>query len=307
MIDLFATQLNSIAHPSSLIPHPSSFILTLWSWEPSVLIGCAALVYGYLLLVQFRFELGRTLLFGLGIFFLLVALVSPLHTLGDTYLFTAHMVQHLFLLQVVPPLLLLGLPVKPLRRLLRWRVANWVESVLGFPVVAWFCGIGVLWAWHLPFLYEATLHNHAIHIVEHLSFLVAATIFWWPVMSPLPERRFSHLFTILYLVAAALASSLLGVLLTFAPSILYPSYINPVDTYGLLPLLRGNWGFNPALDQQLGGIIMWVLGGVAYLAGVLTVLGRWYSQTERDNYNKEVQTEDAVKAAPSGRGPLLSE
>lgn len=268
-------QQNNILHPSSFI------LLTLWEWHPSVLLGCGLLIYGYLVVIKFKWR-GRAWLFGTGVGLLFLALESPLHTLADTYLFSAHMVQHILLIQIIPPLLLLSLPEKPLRRFLSWKPAGGLASFLGIPFVAWIIGIGTMWIWHLPTLYNATLLDHNVHIAQHLTFLVAATILWWPVLSPVAERRSSNLFTMLYLFSAAIASSLLGVILTFAPEVLYPGYLSPVDSFGVLGLLRNDIGISPQLDQQLGGLIMWALGGVSYLAGVFIVLGRWYNETNRE-------------------------
>lgn len=264
------------------ISQPSIFtLLTLWEWHPSVLLGCGLLIYGYLVVIKFKWR-GRAWLFGTGVGLLFLALESPLHTLADTYLFSAHMIQHILLIQIIPPLLLLSLPEKPLRRFLSWKPAGGLASFLGIPFVAWIIGIGTMWIWHLPALYNATLLDHNVHIAQHLTFLVAATILWWPVLSPVAERRSSNLFTMLYLFSAAIASSLLGVILTFAPEVLYPGYLSPVDSFGVLGLLRNDIGISPQLDQQLGGLIMWALGGVSYLAGVFIVLGRWYNETNRE-------------------------
>jgi cytochrome c oxidase assembly factor CtaG len=247
-----------------------------------VLLGCAALVLGYAAAVRLRFS-KAALAFMLGDLVLLIALVSPLHTLGDTYLFSAHMLQHLLLLLVVPPLLLLGLPSEVIQAALRRPLLCRSEQFIGQPIIAWTVGLGAMWLWHLPVLYNAALHREAIHIIEHLCFLVTAMIFWWPVLAPLPQPRLQPLLAVLYLFAAMLVSGVLGMLLTFAGPGLYPAYLRPRDTFRILPLLHGRWGLTPAVDQQLGGLLMWVPGSLVYLAAIIGVLARWYGAPD-ENY-----------------------
>ena len=131
-------------------------LTTAWDGEPSVLIGCAALIAGYVAMTRRRPSRDAGYFFA-GVFVLLFAQCSPLDALGDSYLFSAHMIQHLLLLLIVPPLLILGIPA--------WLAAQWlgsphvrmVERVLRQPAIAWLLGIGVMYLWHLPALYNATL------------------------------------------------------------------------------------------------------------------------------------------------------
>jgi putative membrane protein len=260
-------------------------LTSTWSWDPSVVLGCAALIGIYLAVVRSRIT-PRAFFFVAGVLVLLFALVSPLDTLGDTYLFSAHMVQHLLLLLIVPPLLLLGIPPWLADEVLKRPRINRAERILGKPLVAWFLGMGTIWLWHVPALYNATLTDEGIHplihIFEHLCFLVTATIFWWPVLAPEVERRLAPLATIPYLFGAAAANSVLGIILAYAPPGLYPAYLHPEETLAILPLLRDGWGLTPAVDQQLGGLVMWVPGSLVYLSGIIGALGRWYSTPEED-------------------------
>ncbi len=256
----------------------TELLTSAWAWPPSVVAGCAALLVAYGLAVGFRFS-GQTLCFVAGVLTLLLALVSPLDTLADTYLFSAHMLQHLLLLLVTPPLLLLGLPSEPRRVpfMTRRRVLRAVPAGHGSRLLAWTLGIGTMWLWHLPVLYNLTLANEGIHVLQHLCFLTTATLFWWPILTPWTEERLAPLPTILYLFAAVVASSVLGIILTFAPPGLYPAYLQPPDTLGILPLVRQGWGLSPAADQQLGGLLMWVGGSSVYFLGILAALAHWYS------------------------------
>src|ERR687888_615450 len=141
-------------------------LTSTWDWEPTVLAGCAALAAGYVVVARPRGI--RAVSFMAGVLALLLALPSPLDALGDTYLFSAHMLQHFLLILVVPPLLLLGIPPQAAERALRWEPASRAERVLGQPLLAWLGGIGTLWVWHAPALYDAALGNGGLHIVQHL-------------------------------------------------------------------------------------------------------------------------------------------
>jgi cytochrome c oxidase assembly factor CtaG len=252
-----------------------------WSWDPSVLVGCAVMLGGYLLVVRSRWT-SRAWYFVAGVLILLLALECPLDKLGDTYLFSAHMAQHLFLLFVVPPLLILGTP----RWLAEWIVdqppMDRIERSLSQPFVAWLIGIVTEWLWHLPALYNVALANENIHALQHLSFLVTATIFWWPVLKPVAETRLAPLSAVLYLFAGGAANSILGVILTYTLPGLYPTYVHPVDSLGLLSLIRDGWGISPQLDQQIGGLLMWVGGMVIFLFAIIGALARWYGVPEED-------------------------
>jgi cytochrome c oxidase assembly factor CtaG len=256
-------------------------LLTTWDWEPTVLFGCADLLVAYWLFA--RPLTGRAWLFGSGVLVLTLALVSPLDTLGDTYLFSVHMAQHLLLILVVPPMLLLGVPPPTWARLLRWGPARRAERRLARPPQSWVLGMVTLWLWHAPVLYDLAVAKEGIHVVQHLSFLVTATIFWWPVLTPLARRRLALPSAMAYLISAAFASSILGVIITFAATGLYPAYQHPIDSRHILPLIRGQWGISYALDQQLGGMLMWATGGPIYLLTCLWSLARWLQEPEEAN------------------------
>jgi putative membrane protein len=252
-----------------------------WEVEPSIVIGCALLLAVWAAAGGLRFH-RKAVWFVTGVAVLLLDLVGPLDVLGDDYLFSAHMLEHLVLVLVVAPLLLLGIPEPMARRIVAWRPAAAVERVLRRPVVAWSVAVGTLWLWHAPPLYNATLASEQVHILEHLSFLVTWTIFWWPVLTPLPESRLDPMAALLYLYAAMVANSVLGILLTFAPLGLYPAYVSPGDELGALGLIRGTWGLTPGPDQQLGGLLMWVLGMLAFLWAAMAMIARWYRMPEKE-------------------------
>ncbi|MGW8313916.1 MAG: cytochrome c oxidase assembly protein, partial [Desulfuromonadales bacterium] len=239
-------------------------ILSAWSCYPSVIGGVLVLLVVYLAVTRLR-PPPRFAWFALGLLTIVVALLSPLDILSDQYLFSAHMIQHLLLVLVAPPLLLAGLPELPVRQLMTRKIPGCIEKCLGYPLVAWILGIGTLWIWHLPALYSQTLADQRVHIAEHLSFLVTGTVFWWPLVGPAASQALNTFFAMVYLFTAALANSILGIIFAFAPTLIYTAYQNPDDSLQILKLLRENWGLSPLLDQQLGGLIMWVGGGLIFL------------------------------------------
>ncbi|MGI8587976.1 MAG: cytochrome c oxidase assembly protein [Chloroflexia bacterium] len=272
-------------------------MLSTWNFEPSVVFGCGCLLLGYVVYLRAMQPPHSALriphsafLYAAGVGVLLFSLTSPLDTLGDTYLFSAHMLQHLLLVLVVPPLLLLGLPSgvggqPPYRRRLGGQWSG----------VAWGIGVGTLWVWHLPVLFDATLRNEWVHVFEHLCFLASATVFWWPIVGPvahLGQRSLSAPAAAIYLFAASLANDMLGILITFAPPGLYAPYLHPVDWLGVLPLLRDGWGLTPAVDQQVAGLLMWIPGNLVYLAAILAQLARWYGETGGDGMALSPQMEE---------------
>ncbi len=166
----------------------SKLIFTVWEFYPSVVVGCLALLAAYGAAVHWRPD-RRAWLFLAGVVSMGWALVSFLDVLGDDYLFSAHMAQHLIFIEVVPILLLVGTPPEVMQRLLDVPIIAWAEKRLGNPWVTWLAGILVLYAWHLPVLYNAALASETVHIFQHLSFLVTSTMFWWPILSPVKDRR----------------------------------------------------------------------------------------------------------------------
>jgi putative membrane protein len=234
--------------------------MIFWDWEPSVVIGCAVLALGYIAIVR-KHALNRAPYFFAGVVLLLLDLVSPIDTLADRYLFSAHIVQHFLLALVIPPLFLLGTPAFELGALTK------LERAIGQPPVSWLLGVGTMLVWHIPVLFNAALASDGLHIFQHLSFLVTGTVFWWPILTPLESKRLPALAAVSYLFSACVCCSLLGAFLTFAPAGLYPAYLNPPAHL---------WGLDPKSDQQLGGMLMWVPGCFVYLAGILSTVMRWY-------------------------------
>jgi cytochrome c oxidase assembly factor CtaG len=208
---------------------------------------------------------------------LVVALVSPLDAMGDA-LFSAHMTQHLLLILVAAPLLVLGEPVLPMlwaiptaarRRGARWwrraTVLPAMAHALSHPSVAWVLHVGALLFWHIPAPYGWTVRHDAVHAVEHVSFLGTAMLFWWAVLQPTGRRRLSYAMSVLYVSTAGMLMGALGAILTFAPS---PWYVAHLTT-------TAPWHVTPLEDQQLAGVIMWVPAGLVYLVAASVFFMKW--------------------------------
>ncbi len=258
----------------------TSLLLTAWEFEWSINIGCAALLAVYFWKVEAN--LWRRISYVLGILVLIISLESPLDPLGDDYLFSAHMAQHLLLILIVPPLLLLGISERTTRKWLRVPWVAKAERILGRPGLAWFAAIAVMTLWHVPVFFNFALAHEGVHIFQHLTFLVTATMFWWPVLHPLPDRRLQTGAAVLYLFAAAAENSVIGIILTFARPGHYPAYLNPEDEHGALHLIRDVWGLSPAADQRLGGLLMWIPGCSVYFVAILAIVALWYTQPDTD-------------------------
>lgn len=221
----------------------------------------------------------RSWLFCAGLAAIGVALLSPIEAYEGS-LFSVHMVQHMLLELVAAPLLLAGAPITLALRVstpsVRRRLLSILQSRLmhavSFPVVAWLLFAGVNWGWHFSVLYDQALENQALHYFQHATFLGAALLFWWPVVGADPSPwRLPHPVRILYLFLAMPQNSFLGVALMSASTVLYPHYASNA---------RG-WGPSPLDDQALGGVIMWVVGDVFFLAGMMLVVVLWMRHEDR--------------------------
>ena len=273
------------------MPDPSvEFSWTAWHGHPSVVVGLLTFTGAYLLGIgplrkhygwAQGIEVGRVTAFLIGILIAFIALLSPLHELGDDYLFSAHMVQHLLLTLVVPPLLLLGTPGWLLRPLLFSPKVVRFARFATLPVVAFIIFNLVFALWHVPELYDLTLRERGIHILEHSMFIVAGVIMWWPILSQLPEvPRSPYIVQMIYLFVQPTVLSILGAMITFSDSVLYTWYAEA-------PRI---WEISPQTDQQIGGIIMWVPGGLAFLLALVIVFLVWASQEDAAMQRRRIQS-----------------
>lgn len=260
-----------------------------WSFQPMVAIPLVAAAAGWLALVRRVRRLHpsspvpafRTVAFLGGLALIAVALLSGIERY-DTTLFSVHMVQHLLLLLGAAPLIALAAPVTQVlraappevrRRVLLPVLHSTVAKVLGNPVVAWLVFTLVAWASHFSPLFDLALENEAVHSAEHVAFLAAGLLFWWPVVAADPApRRMSYPVRALYLLLQMPPSSFLGMAILFAAAPLYPHYAT----------LGAPYGIDPLADQQLAGGIMWLAGDVVLISAILAVVAAWMRHEERD-------------------------
>jgi putative membrane protein len=244
----------------------------LHDWSPPILLNIsliiAAFFYlrGWLSLRRSSRDLispSRLAAFFAGIFFLWIAIGSPLSAFDESSL-TVHMIQHILLMLVVPPLVLLGVPSLPflhglpqgfvrttLGPFLRWPPVQSLGKFLTHPLVCWILASVALLAWHVPSAFELALRSDAWHEVEHFCFLSTSILFWWPVVQPFPsESRWPRWTIPLYLFFGTFPGGALGAFLVFCDRILYPSYIEAPSLFGITPLE----------DQIFAGSLMWVFG-----------------------------------------------
>lgn len=271
------------------------FLGTAWSFEPWAVIFALALIASYAALPGSRFN-GKSLLFASGIFLMVLALVSPLDYLGRNYLFSAHMVQHILLLLVIPLMLLSGIPEAAAEKALHLPIAGGAMKFLGNPIPTWLLGVGSMWVWHMPSLHDTVMKNENLYIAQQISFVLTGVIFWWPVFTPVKGARLAPLRATLYLASACLGCTILGMLITFAGAGLYSAYANPADSAGILSYIRNDLCITPGVDQQIGGLTMWVPGCLIYLAASMVTIARWYRTPETDTAGVHAGASSLAKA-----------
>src|SRR5918911_4001792 len=246
-----------------------------WHLDPSVVIGLLLLTGAYVagVMAPRRATRGQMASFLSAMLVLFIALESPLDSVGDHYLLSAHMVQHLLLVLVVPPLLLFGTPGWVFRPLLGVAPLAAAGRVLTCGPVA-FAVYNVVFALaHLPVFFDLTLRNEGVHIAEHLLFIATGVLAWWPVLSAVPELpRLSYPFQMLYVFLQTLPCSLVGALITLSGVVLYAPY-------AAAPRV---WGVTPLADQQIGGPAVWIGGRPYYFLPFIVIFFLWAYHEEHD-------------------------
>ncbi len=253
-----------------------------WSLHPSTVLGIAALGALY---ISASKKLGRwptvsqQILFFSGLLVMFASLNGPIHDLSDDYLFSAHMVQHLLLTLALPPLLLAGVPGWMLRPILsRPRVTPIARFFTRAPICFVVFNL-VLAGWHLPQFYNAAMANHNLHILEHLMFMAAAVLMWWPLLSQLPEfPRLAYPGQMLYSFLLSIPMSIVAIYIAMADHVLYPAYSATPRVLSLTPLE----------DQLLGALIMWIPGGLIFVIIMTVVFFKWNARGEDSTAGAQV-------------------
>ena len=254
----------------------------------SVLLGCAVLIALYTWAVgparrrygwsEEGVSRARVASFAAGIGTLFFALNGPLHHLSDHYLFSAHMVQHMLLMLIMPSLLIMGIPPWVIRAALRRRGVFPVARLLTHPALAFVAYNVVFIGWHWPPMYNWALVSHDMHIVQHLMFISVAVMMWWPVVDPVEELRRipTGPLLMMYVFAFGIPATVLSAFITLSDKLFYPWYEAAERVTSLTPLQ----------DQQLGGLIMWVPGMLIFWVAISVVFFRWtkdeYAEWKRE-------------------------
>ena len=227
------------------------------------------------------------LAFAAGMTALVAALFSPIDGLGEDYLFSMHMLQHILLGDIAPVLLLLALSrviMRPAtRRLLR------VERALGrfaHPLTGLFLWFGLIYLWHVPALYDAAIESEVVHALEHASFFTAGLALWWPLVQPVPMRRqMKGMWPFAYIGAAKAGLAGLGLYLTWSSSVAY-------EHYETVPRI---WGMTALEDQNVGGAMMMLEQSVVLLIAFIVLFVRMLGQSETEQRRRE-RLEEATAA-----------
>jgi putative membrane protein len=208
----------------------------------------------------------------------IAALVSPVDALADQ-LFFMHMVQHMLLLDAVPILAILGLTkviLRPVTRAVREFEGR--VGVLAHPAFAVVLYVMVIWSWHLPAAYDLALRHPFVHAFEHATFILAGTLYWWHLLSPIRARmRLGGMGAVVYMASTKLFVGALGMGLAFAPSALYPYYVHHVRS----------WGISAHDDQSLAGLIMAVEQSLVMGVALVVLFVRGLAESEREQLRKE--------------------
>ncbi|HSJ07575.1 MAG TPA: cytochrome c oxidase assembly protein [Longimicrobiales bacterium] len=277
--------LAGLSYASLALLHGGEFSWTRFEVHISTLIGCMLWVAAYYhVIVRWRpvgaapasrmqqvgFVGGTVLLF--------LSLNGPLHDLSDNYLFSAHMIQHLIITLIVPPLWLMGLPAWSLRPVLRRPAVLATARALTGPLVAFAIYNVVFIGWHFPSMYNWALVNHNAHIMQHLMFIGAAVLMWWPVVSPVPELdRIQTPVRMLYLFALGIPMSIVSAIITLAEQAMYPWYAAAPRVFENITAVD---------DQQLGGLIMWVPGMIVFWTAITIIFFRWSTREQREEWRE---------------------
>ena len=272
-----------------------------WSFEPTVVCGLALAVGVYVLAWRrgalhpsndvrpwFRHGRIRPWYFAAGILITYIALQSPIDRGGDEYLFSLHMLQHLLLMMLAPPLVLLGIAGIRTPPAHRYRAARrvWWAVTRPWPSIVLFNA--VMLVWHIPALYDTTLTTEPIHVLEHVSFIAVGIVFWWAIVDPVrgsATKSVSPLVKIAAMVVAGIPPTVLGLIFAISPVAFYSFYADA-------PRL---WGISAVSDQSYGGVLMLGLGNIIYFVAITIIFVRLLGDSARD------EEDAAALLRPAGR------
>ena len=268
--------------PTALLHGGHNVSWTAWQLEPTVVAG-AFIVAGLYLYVAMRtasFRWSKAVLFYTGSTVMFLGLISPLDAAADRLL-SMHMLQHVVLTTIGPPLVLLGLAPEMFRTILQPGRAHRIAQAVTHPVVAAAALVVNMWIWHAPPLYEAALRETPVHATMHVAFMVTGLLFWFPVIQPLPQLSYlGYGARLLYLFVTGFPMEVLALLLIASGSVVYGFYETTPRLFGLSAIE----------DQQIAGIIMGAVGQAAALVAITLLFFRFLDQEEANEEAKIPQT-----------------
>lgn len=281
-------------------PEPSGWLHSDWRPEPGVVVVVLGLIALYVIWTGSKnrdasgqqinpVSTGQRIMFILGALFTGIALLPPLDDWSGHYLLSAHMYQHLILMMLAVPLMIAGTPPWLVSKLVNHGPLRPILYAITRPVVSFVLGNLIIVVWHMPFAYDQALTHEWVHILQHLSFVLAAFFTWWPVLSRSPELPgiSSPLLSCLYLFLDSIPGAIVGAFITFAAPGLYAVY----------PEAQRIFGIDLKMDQELAGLTMWVLTGTIYLGWVTVIFLRWAGEEERKD-RQPSQHPSATSAVP---------
>lgn len=278
--------------------------LTSWTWDPAQLLLIAAAAYLYyrrtatLAARGQPVEAWRRRLFALGLFLAFMAVASPIHELGEKQFFFAHMLQHILLGDLAPLCVVVGMTGPVLQPVLRYR---WVNALrfLTHPAVALPLWAYNLLLWHVPFMYQAALHDSVVHAFEHVCFFTAGAIMWSPVVETLPGPEwFGTGFKLGYIALVRLVDTGLGNVFLWSGTAFYGYYEQP----------NPPWGISPLHDQALAGTVMMIEGSLVTIGALAWLFLRLAAEGElrQELLERGLDPRSVRRAVRYGRGQELS-
>jgi putative membrane protein len=252
-----------------------------WPLDPTVYLGLVALFLGHAWLARGvpDFKRKHSIYFGLGLLTIWVALETPIDTIADHYLDSVHMLQHVLLGFVAPPLMLLGLSSEMVARVVRVPGVRAITEPIPAQVVAGAVMIG----WHIPVLYDATLYSEPLHVVEHLMFIAAGLLLYWPMLdvtSAHARWRMSPPAKLVYMLVATLPQDGVALALIFSRVPFYEYYLHAPRLVASL---------TPVVDQTVAGAVLMIFGKATIAIAAVAVFIRWFGSEHEADRADEVR------------------
>lgn len=277
--------------------HTLVVVTSAWSWNIPGLLCCGVLLVLYISLAGFRPS--RPLAWFLaGEALLAIIVCSPLDLLARRYLFTAEAVEQMLLGLVASYLLVMGVPENAIRRL------HLVKLKIPY-ALTFLAGMMVLSMWYFPRLLNAALAGDGFRCLEYVTLLVGGAVFWWPLHSPLREQRIPLVpHALLYLAAATVWCSLIGLFIAFGRTWSSAHYLSSIDTLHIADSLVTDWAFSRETDQETAGLVFWICSATVLLTEVMFVYYRWYisSEVRNERFTPLETSSSPLKKSPTDRG-----